>query len=205
MSAPSPSQDPLAQLMVEHRAFRDRTRSFSEAVGRYEALVGTVPLDAELVAEFSTFLADDVDRRHGAKEEEGLFPALARHVPSDGGPVGMLLQEHEELRGFQRALAQAAGRLTSDAEDPETQRTVLRSAGEVHQLLDLHIDKEETVLFPMAREILSPGDLASVAEAFLAVDERMGPVTLSQAGGGGSQLPPFCAAGRARRDRAERA
>ena len=42
------------------------------------------------------FLKVFVDRCHHAKEEEILFPALeAAGILRDGGPIGVLLQEHQ--------------------------------------------------------------------------------------------------------------
>lgn len=208
MSSGQTSVDPLARLVEEHRVFLAETRSFLGRVQRYEALLGSVPLEAAPVAAFARFLREDVEGRHGAKEEQALFPVLVRYVPSEGGPVGVLLREHGELRDQQRLLARAATRLESDAEAEGPQREVLTGAGEVHQLLDLHIRKEETVLFPLAREVLTERDLAEVREAFSRFEAEHGlvhPPASALVPGEGPALPPFCAAGRARRDQATRA
>ena len=208
MSDPSTLTDPLACLIEEHRIFRRETKSFLEQVQRYEALIGTVPLDAAPVRGFARFLEQDVDRLHGGKEEKALFPFLSGHLPTEGGPVEVLLVEHGDLRGLQRTLAVAGEKLDSDGEAAEVQQSVLDSALRVHRLLDEHIDKEDTVLFPMVREVLSPKEMDDVREAFRAFEGEHGAILGRATGSSGAQeraLPPFCAAGRARRDTAERA
>jgi hemerythrin-like domain-containing protein len=54
------------------------------------------------------FVRNFADRCHHAKEEENLFPRMeARGVPRDGGPIGVMLFEHEEGRAYVRAIAGA--------------------------------------------------------------------------------------------------
>ena|SRR5215475_12669904 len=55
------------------------------------------------------------DKCHHLKEEQILFPALEEHgIPRDGGPVGMMLLEHEEGRALVRAMAEALPHATVD-------------------------------------------------------------------------------------------
>lgn len=188
--------------------FRSQTQSFVDQVWRYEGLLGSVPLDPAPVAAYARFLAEEVDGRHGAKEEQGLFPVLARYVPEEGGPVGLLMAEHQGLRGEQQVLTQVARKLETDAEAAESQREVLRAAREVQQLLDTHIEKEESVLFPMARQLLSDREVAEVWELFRQFEADHGavrPIPSARDASRGPALPPFCAAGRARREESERA
>lgn len=52
------------------------------------------------------FFKGFVDRCHHGKEEEVLFPALERcGVPRQGGPIGVMLMEHEAGRGYVKAMA----------------------------------------------------------------------------------------------------
>jgi hemerythrin-like domain-containing protein len=201
--------DPLDVLIAEHRAFRARTRAFLESVRSAGGARGTPPsVEPRQVAGFAEFLERDVDQRHGRKEEEGLFPVLSRYIPAEGGPVAVLVAEHDSLRSHQRVIAQAGARLASDPGASESFQRLLWEADVVHGFLDSHIEKEETVLFPLAREVLTRRDLDEVREGCARVDERFGtvevpvdPPTTST----GARLPPFCAAGRARKDQATRA
>ena len=65
----------------------------------------------------------------------------------------MMLMEHEEGRGYVKAMAAA---LSLAREDPEAARTILvENAGAYLRLLRQHIRKEEEVLFEMADEVLT--------------------------------------------------
>lgn len=200
--------DPLDTLIAEHTLFRAQTRSFLDLVVRTAGPTAPQPLEPRQVASFASFLSDEVDRKHGAKEEEGLFPVLAENVNLERGPIAVLLSEHEDLRRHQRNLSGAATHLYAGAEAGASRQEVLKEAGEVHQLLDFHIEKEETVLFPLAREVLTLDDLEQLRAVFHRIDERYGPVrslTPPPTTSSGIALPPFCAAGRARKDQAQRA
>lgn len=208
MALASETYDPFAQLIAEHQVVRTTTRTFVDEVQRYEGLIGSIPLDPAPVSKYATFLSEDVDQRHGAKEEKGLYPVLARYLPGQHNLLSPLRREHDELRVQQGLLAVSAARLASDPEGAETQRAVLQVAGTVQSLLTHQLDMEETNIFPLARGVLTQRDLAEVREAFLRFEQEFGtlrPPTDPESSRRGPALPPFCAAGRARRDRAERA
>ena len=121
--------------------------------------------DAPTVEKMADFFKTFVDRCHHAKEERHLFPALERHgVAKEGGPIGVMLSEHEEGRGHVRALAAAlpglkAGRPGAAAEAAD--RLLAYAA-----LLRAHIEKEEGVLFAMADRLLTPKEQRDMVKAF---------------------------------------
>jgi regulator of cell morphogenesis and NO signaling len=164
MSGSSPLLDPIETLMQEHQRFLERIRSFRTEVRRLTALSAPIPSLSGHVLDFAQFLDRDVTRFHGRKEEEGLFPVLGRHIPVDGGPIGVMLAEHQLLKDEQRALFQDAHRVESDPEAREAVDAIARSSMVVETVLTDHIDKEDHVLFPMARNTLSVAELTEVAE-----------------------------------------
>jgi hemerythrin-like domain-containing protein len=94
------------------------------------------------------FLRNFADKCHHLKEENLLFPALEeRGIPREGGPIGMMLAEHTEGRGYVRAMAAA---LESDS-----RQLLCREATAYIRLLREHIMKEDEVLFQMADSVLS--------------------------------------------------
>jgi hemerythrin-like domain-containing protein len=104
------------------------------------------------------------DRNHHAKEERYLFPALSRAgVPSEGGPVAVMLAEHVEGRGLIQALA-----VGENARRVEAARAYV-------QLLRDHIDKENGVLFPLADAVLEASALNALARAFEDIEVEQGP------------------------------
>ncbi|MFY9941690.1 MAG: hemerythrin domain-containing protein [Desulfobacterales bacterium] len=134
------------ELKNEHRGIEQMLRvlsAISEKVGRGASL------HAEHMDGIMEFLAVFVDKCHHGKEEEFLFPALeAAGVPREGGPIGVLLNEHEQGR---QLVAQLKGFVVGcRSGDPQAGAGIQRVAKEYVDLLNQHIAKEDNVLFPMA-------------------------------------------------------
>ena len=165
--------DPIAVLMEEHQVFLRRLREARRVLGSVPADEPARSVARSSAADFARFLAEDVDAFHGRKEEEALFPALARHMETDGGPVGVMLEDHATLREHQSTLARDAGRLERDLDSAEAWSGIRAATGSVDELLRFHIDKEDRVLFPMAREILSPGEMREVTEICRQIEQRL--------------------------------
>lgn len=96
------------QLAADHAGILEVLEAL-DGVLREAERTRTVPSDflRTLVAFSQSF----VDRCHHGKEEGCLFPCLARlGMPTDGGPIGVMLQEHEQGRALMRAIAAALDR-----------------------------------------------------------------------------------------------
>lgn len=104
------------------------------------------------------------DRTHHAKEEQALFPALTRAgVPVDGGPIGVMLAEHQQGRDLIAAMASTDGAPRA------------ASARRYGELLRAHILKENEVLFPMADAVLDETARQRLAREFAALVFVAGP------------------------------
>ncbi len=124
---------------------------------------GTVrPAAVEMMLDFFPNFAD---RCHHAKEEKVLFPRMEeRGVPAQGGPIGVMLHEHELGRQYLRACREALpGAKAGD-------RAAVAALGEnlagYVRLLRGHIDKENGILFPMANRVLTADDQKELEAAF---------------------------------------
>jgi hemerythrin-like domain-containing protein len=133
------------------------------------SIAATGWIDAEKVGKLIDFSRNFTDRCHHAKEERHLFPALAEHgIAVEGGPIGVMLAEHEEGRRHVRAVAEAlAGIARGDATAIATIGSEL--AGYV-ELLRAHIGKENDVLFVMADRVLPADEQTALAAAFERVE-----------------------------------
>jgi len=122
------------------------------------------------------FLRIFADKCHHGKEEEHLFPALTRAgLPSEGGPVGVMLHEHTLGRGHIQGMRAALDHLQAGEDAGEE---FARHALAYVELLRAHIDKENNILFNMAEHILPPTEHARLTECFEAIEqERIGPGT----------------------------
>lgn len=92
---------------------------------------------------------------HHQKEEKVLFPALEKKgIPREGGPIGMMLFEHETKRGYVKELEKAF------KENKEDKMRENAKAG--ISLLREHINKEENVLYPCAKDVLTEEEIFSL-------------------------------------------
>jgi hemerythrin-like domain-containing protein len=111
------------------------------------------------------FIRGFADQCHHCKEEQVLFPALEAHgIPTEGGPVGMMLQEHEEGRALVRGMMDALARI--DAGDDSAEAGLFDSARQYLRLLREHIQKEDEVLFRMADEVIPADEQKRLLEEF---------------------------------------
>ncbi|MHB9023318.1 MAG: hemerythrin domain-containing protein [Armatimonadota bacterium] len=120
------------------------------------------------------FLRTFADRCHHGKEEELLFPALREAgIPVEGGPIGVMLNEHDQGRGYIQGMVNALQRLRAGE---DTRKSLAQHALNYVSLLQAHIQKENMVLFPFAEARLSETDHERLAHEFDRVEEeRIGP------------------------------
>jgi hemerythrin-like domain-containing protein len=130
------------------------------------------PLPREHVDQLVAFFRGFTDRCHHAKEENALFPALeARGIPRHGGPIGMMLHEHEEGRALLRDIEEGAA-----AGDAAGRARFAQAVREYEDLLDGHIHKENDVLFRMAERVLDDAERVRLAATFARYDaDELGP------------------------------
>lgn len=158
-------------LRNEHDAILrmlDATEEVARRLGRSEHVQ---PKMLEDLLEFFRLFAD---RCHHGKEEDLLFPLLEKKgMPRSGGPIGVMLIEHDHGRGFVGQMAQeiqpyAAG-------NADAGKNWAAASLRYVELLREHIAKENEVLFVMAERMLSNAEQMELAEAFDKVEaEKMG-------------------------------
>jgi hemerythrin-like domain-containing protein len=159
-------------LKEEHRGV-ERMLAIVEAAGRRLEAGGDVPADLYLSA--VDFFRGFTDGCHHAKEEEKLFPALEqRGVSRQGGPIAMMLAEHEQGRRYVRTMAEAASRYSKG--DKSAATALIQNGRGYVGLLRQHIAKEDGILFPMADRVLSDTEQNKLFEEFEVIErERTGP------------------------------
>lgn len=146
-------------ILKEEHAVIERVLTMLESVAAAALRGEGVPAD---FARWSIgFLRQFADVCHHHKEEEALFPLLvSRGLPKEGGPVGVMLSEHELGR---RLISEME---TALDESPRNDARFANAAAQYASLLRQHIWKENNVLFQMAERLLSPDDDAQLVEAY---------------------------------------
>jgi len=138
-------------LMNEHRVIEqaiDALVAFTDEVQRGSD-------DRAELGRFVRFIRGFADTWHHGKEEDILFRAMGQAgFPTQGGPVAVMLQEHDIGRAHVRELDRLAAQAGSWSAG-ERQRVAEESLGYA-SLLRAHIHKEDEILYPMAEARLPP-------------------------------------------------
>jgi hemerythrin-like domain-containing protein len=154
---------PTDELKMEHQAVRLTLKVLEIICRRMEQPEEKVELQHidQLLEFFSVF----VDKCHHGKEEELLFPALeAVGIKREGGPIGVMLEEHERGREYVRKMKGTFSEYRAGQAEAGT--GFIREARGYIDLLDQHTHKEDTVLFPLADKQLSDAILAELSKGF---------------------------------------
>jgi hemerythrin-like domain-containing protein len=155
-------------LMSEHRVIERVITSLETAAA---ALSSGANIRPEFFLQAADFVRGFADGCHHKKEEGVLFKALAANgLPEDQGPVGMMLLEHEQGRGFIRGLRAAAQDLANGNQAARAE--VVKNALGYGSLLRQHIQKEDKVLFPMADQVIPLDEHDAVIDGFEHVEHE---------------------------------
>jgi DUF438 domain-containing protein len=161
------SQTWFELLMTDH----ETTEKVFEAVERALAAPGgpSPALLADAMENFKGY----VDGCHNKKEENHLFPLVEqRGIPRSGGPLGVMLMEHDQSRDTLPRLLTVAGRyLAGDRAALDDLRIAF---SEYSSLLKNHFWKENDILYPMARRVMTAADAEAVVKGIQETEAAVG-------------------------------
>lgn len=158
-------------LIAEHNA----VLLALQILEKVEEALGVGAADAlEHLDQLIDFFGGFVDRCHHEKEEHVLFPELEKlGVRREGGPIGVMLAEHDAGRRHVREMSNGLARLRRG--DRNAADGIRENASGYRDLLRAHINKENNVLFPMADRLLLDDDAAKIIERFEEIErDRVG-------------------------------
>jgi hemerythrin-like domain-containing protein len=148
---------PIDELKKEHQAVLTALRILEKATAKIggASAADRVPDIEQLIGFFKVF----VDQCHHGKEEKLLFPALEQiGVSREGGPIGVMLAEHDLGRLNISDMQAALGKIKSG--DNRALNVLKESAVAYVELLRRHIENEDNVLFQIAAAQLPGEELA---------------------------------------------
>ena len=152
------------RLVAEHDIIERGLDVLEKAVARIES---GQPIPDEFPKWAPGFFSQFADKCHHAKEEDLFFPLLKeRGIPEEGGPIGVMLHEHDVGRDCVRRMRGA-----SEADEFDGVQFAA-AAKEFIPLLRQHIFKENNILFEMAGNLMSEADDADMNEKFSRVEQE---------------------------------
>lgn len=139
---------PTDVLRAEHEHIL-KACSVLHAMAAHLEKGGAIAIDeASIIVDFIRFYADGL---HHVKEERVLFPAMIEAgLPHRGGPITVMLNEHELGRRHVGGMVNALQALQTSA----GRASFALAARNFADLLEPHIAKENNVLFMMAEQLL---------------------------------------------------
>jgi hemerythrin-like domain-containing protein len=133
------------------------------------AIAGGAAVDPDRLASFVDFIRNFADHCHHAKEEDLLFVRMGeKGFPLQGGPIAVMLHEHELGRAHIKAVADS---IAAAAAGVAAARTVIvEHLAAYAALLRQHISKEDNILYPMADQVFSEDDQSALVADFERVE-----------------------------------
>ncbi len=160
------AMDPIDLLMHEHEVIQ---RGLALLLGVSTRLRAGENVSQNGTSALLDFFARFADGRHHLKEEQALFPAMAdAGLPMHGGPLAVMLHEHE----IGRSLLHDMSTVLPDLPAPKARDAFCAAADQYVANLSAHIEKENGVLFRMARQMIPPEQLRECAARFDALEAQ---------------------------------
>jgi len=160
--------EPIKRLMDEHRVIEHAIDILDRIVTMIEE---GKKVDTSDIRNIIDFIRTFADKCHHGKEEGIFFPRMVeKGVPKEGGPIGVMLEEHEIGRDAVRRMQRAVELIEEGKEDAK--KDFIRAALDYITLLRNHIDKEDNVLFPIAKNLFSSEEIESIMSEFDRVERE---------------------------------
>ncbi len=158
------------QLMNDHQTTE---KVFDAVAFALSAPAGPAP---GLLQDALLYFEGYVDGCHNLKEEQHLFPlAEQRGISRQGGPLAVMLGEHDESRVV---LPRLAALIHLYVRGDHSVLGDLRAAFSAYSsLLKDHFWKENDILYPMARRVMTDADGELVMKGIVATEDAVGPDT----------------------------
>jgi hemerythrin-like domain-containing protein len=151
--------NPIEELKDEHQAVLKLLADMGNVIGSANEV--SQQQWQGFLQKACAFFRKDV-ALHFKKEEDALFPAMGQRLGHGSGPIAVMLSEHEQHNQLLGRLCGAVG-----AGDLKTIRDVWV---DFDSLLTMHIMKEDSILFPMAMNMLVAAEWTEVGEKMAALN-----------------------------------
>lgn len=142
--------DPIEILMKEHEEGLKYLKRLGDAAEHIKTY--GFSFDAfEDIAEAIRFIDTEI-RHHNEREEKYLFPLMDTHATS---PSKVIRDEHRELWRAFNNLMESVKNVEELRIYPTTVMELIQNSKAIVELLSNHIAKENEILFPMTKQLLT--------------------------------------------------
>ena len=159
----------LKEMMKDHELLTEKLSKFDDSIEAIKKEGEISPENYKVLESFFNFF-DDVFIPHNRQEEQKLFPALRKVLIENGehskGPtpttgVDVLEAEHTEAIQFMGMILNSFS-LYPRISDKNSKQIILDQmlimGKKFVELLELHIFREDKIIFCLAQKLLSPAD-----------------------------------------------
>ena len=120
------------------------------------------------LGEMVNFLRLFADKCHHGKEEGLMFPAMEKAgIPNEKGPIGQMLQEHNEGRKYIAEMG------VSTDNGILQENSFIQAATSYICLMRAHINKENTILFPLGNKMIPMDEQKQLINQFEEFEEEV--------------------------------
>ncbi|MCC6651869.1 MAG: hemerythrin domain-containing protein [Candidatus Eisenbacteria bacterium] len=179
--------DPIQRLLDEHVELMSKFEPLRTAVHLLgEGGEGAMPRVLPLLREANRVMTTEL-LAHAEREDDVLFEAVEEELGKEFGPTVVMREEHRDIHGSvtlfrdtlhelnqveHPAIHSSIGELQRLTESGAPAEVLRRTGANLIAMLDSHFGKEEEILFPIAREVLSRQVLAEVGRRMDELDRR---------------------------------
>ena len=163
------TDDPIDILVQEHQEELAHLESLNSAAQNI-SVSGFSPEKFLEVSDSIRHINVEI-RTHSEKEEKYLFPILERN---NAFQLRAMVEEHRELRKVGLHIQECVEDIEEGRIYSTTVKELLQSAAQLYRLLGSHITKENQVLFPTVRKLLTPTDYDRLRESFASASSAQG-------------------------------
>lgn len=171
-----PAMNPfVADLFDEHVVFKAHLQAFKLALEELRAAGSMGPSHGAVIKNFFSFFGDTFIE-HNRNEERFLFPILreklilsGEHGPGKSPMTGIDVLENEHIEALQLATIslkyfELYGRLPDEKSQEIVFQLGINHGLELVELMDLHIFREDEIIFGLAHELLNEQELEALSK-----------------------------------------
>jgi hemerythrin-like domain-containing protein len=158
---------PVEDLMREHGGLNRILLIYEEALRRFR---GREAMNPALLKQSATIIRDFIESYHEKLEEKYLFPRLKK-AGRLVGTVDTLLAQHQAGRRLTAMII--ANSSEQHLENPSDVSTISKAMTQFIAMYRPHAAREDTVVFPEFKKLVSPKEYHQLGERFEAEEHRL--------------------------------